>query len=282
MKHIFLYPVVAFTIFACTKRAEHDAQKTRKSTKAENVLIIANKFKIAGLDRERTVRIYLPPGYDASNEAYAVIYAHDGQNLFDDSTSYVGEWGIDESLNRLSEEKGLNLIVVGIDNGQEKRMNELSPWANEKFGEGEGDAYMNFIVEQVKPFVDSTYRTLPDREHTAIMGSSMGGLISHYAIYRFPKIFGKAIIFSPSYWYSDKVWNFTKDNPLPHDARIWMEIGQHEGNAVDDTERMFKQIRKSGHPKDQIVELVDPEGEHNETSWRRQFVPAILWLFEVE
>lgn len=282
MKHIFLYPVVAFTIFACTKRAEYDAQKTRKSTKAENVLIIANKFKIAGLDRERTVRIYLPPGYDASNEAYAVIYAHDGQNLFDDSTSYVGEWGVDESLNRLSEEKGLNLIVVGIDNGQEKRMNELSPWANEKFGEGEGDAYMNYIVEQVKPFVDSTYRTLPDREHTAIMGSSMGGLISHYAIYRFPKIFGKAIIFSPSYWYSDKVWNFTKDNPLPHDARIWMEIGQHEGNAVDDTERMFKQIRKSGHPKDQIVELVDPEGEHNETSWRRQFVPAIQWLFEVE
>jgi len=100
---------------------------------------------------------------------------HDGQNLFDNSTSYAGEWGIDETLNKLAKRKVLSLIVVGIDNGLDKRMNELSPWENTSYGRAEGKQYMDFVVNIVKPHTDHKYRTLSDQSNTAIMGSSMGG-----------------------------------------------------------------------------------------------------------
>ena len=250
------------------------------SSAQPNVTVLEQKFTINGLNRERQIRIYLPEDYNKSEELYPVLYMHDGQNLFDDSTSYVGEWGVDENLNQLAKESGLKLIVVGIDNGGEKRMNELSPWENAKYGAAEGEAYMEFIVKQIKPFIDSTYRTLDDRDNTAIMGSSMGGLISHYAIYNYPEVFGKAVIFSPSYWFSDDVYSFTESDPVPHSARIWLEIGKKEGNAVDDVEKMYSHILSTGHPAENLHMVIDPEGEHNESSWRRQFTPAIIWLFQ--
>ena len=278
MRKILPIIIAFFVVTSCTSR---QANSQRVSTAAANVSIIDHEFIIPNLDRQRTVRLYLPPDYDTSQETYPVIYAHDGQNLFDDTTSYVGEWGLDESLNQIAEGTGFKAIVIGIDNGQEKRMNELSPWTNQKFGPAEGEEYMRFIVEVVKPYIDSTYRSRPEREHTAIMGSSMGGLISHYAIYRFPDVFSKAIIFSPSYWYADEVWGYTKDNPLPHDARLWLEIGAKEGNAVSNTNKMYEVIQATGHPEKNIHKQVDPKGEHNEVSWRRQFGPAVKWLFEI-
>ena len=269
--------IITTTLWSCSTKQE---SLPRKSSASQNVVIL-DPILINGLSRDRTIRLYLPSDYATSAEAYPVIYAHDGQNLFDDSTSYVGEWGLDESLNKIDLETGFKAIVVGIDNGQEKRMNELSPWENERFGQAEGEEYMEFIVNQVKPYIDSTYRTLANRENTAIMGSSMGGLISHYGIYKYPQVFSKAIIFSPSYWYAEDVWNFTTANPLPDDARIWLEIGLKEGNSVADTEKMYEVILKTGHSVENIVKQIDPKGEHNEPSWRRQFVPAIKWLFDI-
>ena len=125
---------------------------------------------IPGLGRERTIRLYLPPGYDASTKRYPVLYMHDGQNLFDDATSYVGEWGVDEALDALAAD-GLELIVVGIDHGGEKRFNELSPVSHPRFGAGENRQYTDFVVNVLKPHIDATYRTRPEREHTGIMGS---------------------------------------------------------------------------------------------------------------
>lgn len=261
--------------------AAPQSEQTRISTAKDNVIVL-DPFQMEALDRERTVRVYLPEDYDESVEAYPVIYAHDGQNLFDDSTSYAGEWGLDESLNNLAMETGFKAIVVGVDNGLEKRINELSPWENPEYGPAEGDGYMDFIVNQLKPHVDSVYRTHPEREHTAILGSSMGGLISHYAIYKFPHVFSKVIIFSPSYWYSNEIWDYTLNNSVPHDSRLWLEIGEKEGNAVDNTNKMYRVIIDSGHPETNIVKQIDPEGEHNEPSWRRQFVPAIKWLFQIQ
>jgi predicted alpha/beta superfamily hydrolase len=268
--------LLASTTFSCTEESD-----TPRSSSAEaNVLVLEQQFIIAGLNRSRQIRIYLPPDYDSTNQDYPVLYMHDGQNLFDDSTSYVGEWGIDESLNQLARESDFRLIVVGIDNGQEKRMNELSPWENKEFGPAEGEQYMKFIVNQIKPYIDNTYRTLSDRDNTAIMGSSMGGLISHYAIYNYPQVFSKAGIFSPSYWYSADLYPYTKQNPVPKDARLFLEIGMKEGNAVEDTQKMYDFILSTGHPKDNISIIIDPDGEHTEGSWRKQFVPAIKWLFE--
>jgi len=275
--HFLSTVLIIATVISCDNKAE---EKPRPSTAESNVFVLEQHFKIAGLNRSRQIRVYLPPEYDSSEQHYPVLYMHDGQNLFDDSTSYVGEWGIDESLNQLAKESDFRLIVVGIDNGQEKRMNELSPWGNKKYGAAEGEAYMKFIVNQIKPYIDNKYRTLRDRDNTAIMGSSMGGLISHYAIYNYPQVFSKAGIFSPSYWYSEQVFSFTKDNPVPEDARLYLIIGKQEGNAVDDTEKMYAHILNTGHPKNNLSMNVDSDGDHNESSWRKQFIPAIKWLFE--
>jgi alpha-glucosidase len=206
---------------------------------------------------------------------------HDAQNLFDDSTSYAGEWKVDETLNALAAAEKFNLIVVGIDNGQDKRMNELSPWTNDEFGAAEGREYMEFIVKQVKPLIDSSYRTLPDREHTAIMGSSMGGLISHYAIHQYPDVFSMAGIFSPSYWYAEEVYSFVKNNPLPKDARLFMLVGRKEGDGdmVRDAQKMHDHLISLGFPQENLTLIIDEQGEHNEAFWAQHLNEAIKWMF---
>lgn len=125
---------------------------------------------------------------------------HNGQNLFEDSSSYSGEWGVDEYLDSIKLKK---CIVVGIDHGGGKRMNEYCPFDHEEFGKGEGAAYVDFVAKKLKPFIDKKFRTIRGRQHTFIAGSSMGELISIYAVLRHPKVFGGAGVFSPSFWVSD-------------------------------------------------------------------------------
>lgn len=267
---------LALTLAAC------DARDTApRPASATNNVHVLPAMTIAGLERQRVIRVYLPPSYSTTSETYPVIYMHDGQNLFDDATSYAGEWGIDETLNKLAAETGLEWIVVGIDNGAEKRMNELSPWANEEHGAAEGDAYMKFIIGQVKPMVDATYRTKPSREHTAIVGSSMGGLISHYAVLAHSDVFSRAGIFSPSYWFSDEVTNFTRKASLPSDARVLLVMGGREGrDSIRDMNAMHDLLLDKGHPKTGLRARVVADGEHNEAFWRGEFAAAILWLYE--
>ena len=237
-------------------------------------------LKMTQLNRERVIRVYLPPDYARSDRQYPVVYMHDGQNLFDDATSYSGEWGIDESLDELAATSDLALIVVGIDNGGENRMNELSPWPNADVGDAEGEGYMDFIVNQLKPVIDQTYRTLGDRKNTAILGSSMGGLISHYAITHYPNIFSKAGIFSPSYWFSPEVYDDTRERPPTDDSRLYLMIGEREGEeSVDNLLTMEKELLELGHPPNNLHTEVVPDGEHHETLWRAHFAGAITWLF---
>lgn len=247
-----------------------------------NVYVSEQAFMIPGLNRERHIRVYLPLNYKESKQAYPVLYMHDGQNLFDDSTSFSGEWGVDESLNELDSALNFNMIVVGIDNSSDNRMNEYSAWQNRAFGEAEGKEYVEFIVKNIKPYIDSAYRTLPARENTAIMGSSMGGLITHYAIYEYPEVFGMAGIFSPSYWFADAAYDYTLAKPIRKDARLYFTVGKKEGDMmVHGSELMYEYIVKSGHPKQQINLIIDENGEHNEAFWRQQFTPAIKWLFKL-
>ena len=270
---LFLFLLAVLLFSACSKNDKESSQSTRHS----NVTVISKPFNIEGLNRERQIRVYVPENYVSSDKKYPVLYMHDGQNLFDDATSYSGEWGVDESLNELS----MDLIVVGIDNGGDKRMNELSPWENKDFGVAEGKEYVEFIVKQLKPFIDNNYRTLSDRNNTAIMGSSMGGLISHYAIYEHPEIFSKAGIFSPSYWYSDSVFSFTENKNGPKDSRLFLLVGEKEGaDVVSNTQKMYAQIIESGHHNAAIKIVIDPEGEHHESFWRKHFSDSVQWLFK--
>jgi predicted alpha/beta superfamily hydrolase len=259
------------------------AEAARPSTAGPGVHVLAQRLAIPGLGRERTLRLYLPPSYDtAPTRRYPVIYMHDAQNLFDDATSYAGEWGVDETLDDFARTRGFEAIVVGIDHGGEERLHELSPWTNPKYGTAQGEQYMAFVVDVVKPWIDTHYRTQPGRESTAIIGSSMGGLISHYALLRYPQVFGKAAIFSPSYWYSSEVYAQTKAHPWPRGTRTYFYIGGREDEeSVPDVDRMIALLGTQDHAPGDFTVHVVPEAQHNERAWRAEFPRAVAWLFEL-
>lgn len=256
------------------------ADGANRSTATDNVSILSETFKIPQLDRTRRVWMYLPLDYYSSEEHYPVLYLHDGQNIFDAKTSYAGEWEIDETLNRLYRLNNFKLIVVAIDNGGDKRMNEYSPWDNPRFGEGEGDAYVNFIADTLKPYIDSEFRTLSDGEHTGIMGSSMGGLISHYAALKYPNVFGKAGVFSPSFWYAKPSYDFASQRSKADNLKMYFLAGENESDTmVPDMVKMIDLMKSNGFNQEQIKHKIVEDGIHNEKFWKDEFEHAILWLF---
>jgi alpha-glucosidase len=256
------------------------AASQRAHTASPNVHVLPEPLTIPGLDRQRTIRIYLPPGYAATKQRFPVLYMHDGQNLFDDATSFLGEWGIDETLDELAKTRGFQLIVVGIDNGGENRIHELTAWDSAKYGKGEGRQYMDFIVNVVKPYIDEHFRTKPDRTHSAIMGSSLGALISHYAIYQYPQVFSKVGILSPAYWFAPAVFDFTATRSLPTDVKIYFYAGGKEDeNMLPNLNRMTSLLRSQGVSEKNFSIRIDPAAAHNEAAWRKEFPQAVSWLF---
>jgi alpha-glucosidase len=181
------------------------------------------------------------------------------------------------------------VIVIGIDNGGEKRLDEYSPWSNSQYGGGEGDDYLDFIVKSLKPHIDSNYRTLTEKENTAIFGSSMGGLISHYAALKHPKVFGKIAVYSPAFWFAPEVLKFSKANGNIKDTKMYFLAGGKEGNnntefqeinqTVVDMNAMIEGLKTSGFPIENIESKVVSEGKHNEKLWRDNFEETITWLF---
>jgi len=250
------------------------------STAAENVSVLEENFFMPQLNRSRRVWIYLPPDYESSGSDYPVLYMHDGQNLFDALTSFAGEWEVDEALNSLHLQGYKVPIVVGVDNGGTFRIDEYTPWINQQYGGGDGELYIRFIVETLKPFIDGHYRTLTDRDNTALMGSSLGGLISHYGALSFQDIFSKAGIFSPSYWFSDSVWSYTRQSGRQQEMRLYQLCGTLEGgNTVSDMLRMNDTLLAAGFQQTEIHNKVVTGGQHNEALWRTEFKEAYLWLF---
>jgi metallo-beta-lactamase class B len=243
-----------------------------------------------GLGRTRRIWIYLPPDYASSGKRYPVLYMHDGQNLFDAATSYAGEWGVDESLDSLHAAGDPGVIVVGIDNGQQLRMNEYSPWVHPRHGGGEGNAYADFIARTLKPYVDARYRTRPEAESTGIMGSSMGGLISLHAALRHPHVFGRVGVFSPSLWFSDSVFVAARAAaPAGPRPRFYFVSGGMEGPqeqprvVVADQQRMIDTLDAAGWTPGADLQAAAPDdGRHSEWFWRREFPAAYRWLFAAE
>ncbi|WP_299158481.1 TIM-barrel domain-containing protein [uncultured Tenacibaculum sp.] len=269
----------------------HLTSSEKSSTASKNVTVISETFEIPQLKRKRTVRLYLPPGYSKSKKSYPVVYMHDGQNLFDKKTSFSGEWSVDETLNKLYEDKNLQLIVVGIDNGGAKRLDEYSPWKNSKYGGGEGKAYLDFLVNTLKPYIDKNYRTLKNKSNTGIIGSSMGGLISHYAGLNYPKVFGKIGVYSPAFWFAPEIVDFSKTRGNLSDTKMYFLAGGKEGDntafneinkTVRDMNLMVDVLKEQNFPSKNIHSKVVPEGKHNEKLWRTNFEETILWLFKDE
>lgn len=253
----------------------------KKSTAAENVHVISEKFEIPQLNTTRRIWIYLPPNYKKSTKKYPVMYLHDGQNLFDDKTSYAGEWQIDETLNRMTKDEKLATIVVGIDHGDEKRIEELSPFKNEKYGGGKGDLYLQFIVENLKPYIDENYRTKTSKKFTTLGGSSLGALISVYGAVKYPDVFGKVLAFSPAFWFNSKDLNdyISAQKINLKNQKYYFIQGKFEDEGMDlETQKVIDQLKLKKVKASQIYFKEDEKGKHNEFFWRRAFPEAFLWL----
>ena len=258
--------------------------KEKKHTVTSNVKILSENFTIPQLKTTRKIWIYLPPDYETSKTKYPVIYMHDGQNLFDDFTSFSGEWSVDETLNQIFEETGKSAIVIGIDNGGDKRLSEYSPWNNVKYKTtGEGDLYVDFIVKTLKPYIDKTYRTEKQASKTLIMGSSMGGLISLYASAKYPTVFGKAGIFSPAFWFVSedlkKYLNVNKNNLK--NSKFYFVAGKNEDETMaPEIENVEKLLLKKSVPAKNILVKIDDDGTHSESYWKRELKASLIWLLK--
>jgi len=248
------------------------------STAAYNVSILENEFFIPQLNRSRRIWLYLPPDYAISNKNYPVLYMHDGQNIFDDATSFAGEWEVDESLNELFSQGDYGCIVVAIDNGGSERLNEYSPWVNADYGGGQGDEYADFIANTLKPYIDINYRTLPQAFTTGIMGSSMGGLISLYTGIEYQETFGKIGSFSPAYWFSDEVYTYVETHSYTSPLKIYTIAGALEGgsmtNGVNAMEVTLEDVETM-----ELATYIHADGQHSEWYWAREFAEAYTWLF---
>jgi alpha-glucosidase len=201
---------------------------------------------------------------------------HDGQNLFDESQAGFGEWGIDETLDSLASAGKPMAIVIGIENGP-KRMNEYKPYFFARAGDGEGDAYMDFIINDLKPAVDKRYRTLKTKENTIIAGSSMGGLISYYAALKYDNVFGRAGVFSPAFWTAPEILSLTDSLAPKAKGMYFFYMGVLEGEEM--MRKMDDVTASLGRSSSALIyNISDPAGNHNESAWRKWFAEFYLWI----
>ncbi len=256
----------------------------RKETKTDNVILLAEDIpNDPSALINRKIWAYLPPDYNNSDKRYPVIYMHDGQNLFDASTSFSGEWEVDEMMNELFGSGQLEAIVIGISNGGEKRIDEYTPWEHATYGGGKADRYINFLITEIIPKVEQKLRVKKGPENTAIMGSSLGGLVSYYAALTRPDIFGRIGVFSPSFWYAETVSSFTLANGNIKNQRMYIMASfkeDPEGRTVKDAELTIKNLVLAGYPETNIKTKFVQEGKHNEKLWKQEFKEAALWLFK--
>lgn len=266
------------TIIRLTVEAWKSAFSVRRkmSTAGKQVFALPDSLDMPGLGRFAKIHVYLPASYKHSRKQYPVIYMHDGQNLFDELRAPFGEWGIDETMDSLVRAGHPEAIIVGIDNGP-RRVNEYTPFDTEEFGKGQGDAYVAFIANRLKPFIDKKYRTLRAPEHTAIAGSSLGGLISYYAWLSKPNVFGNAGVFSPSFWIAPRILPLTDSLAVTVTGKCFFYIGEQEGDRY--VKDMYEVADRLGARTRAIMySVVDPIGEHKEASWRKWFAEFYLWI----
>jgi len=252
----------------------------------------------------RDVDVYLPPSYSAGRDRYPVVYMQDGQNLADPATAFAGTWELEATLEQLAT-RGTEAIVVGVHHASEDRLVDYSPFPDRRHGGGGADAYLDFLVDVVKPRVDRLFRTRPERDATTILGSSMGGLLSLYAYFRYPSLFGRAGAMSPSLWFGQgAVLDFIGEARMPPRGRLLVDVGTLEGaGTLRDVRRLGRllvrkgfardgrgrrprpalqgmdaRLRLAGTPRLRYVE--DAGGRHNEAAWSRRLAPVLEFLLD--
>ena len=243
------------------------------------------RFRSRFLRNQRDLIVYTPPGYaDQPVRRFPVLYLHDGQNLFDGATSFIPgqDWHVgqtaDESINARTVEP---LIIVGMYNTR-ARIREYTPTHVPKLGGGRADCYAKFLIEEVKPFVEREYRTLPGPQHTGIGGSSLGGLVSLYLGLQHRTIFGIIAALSPSVWWNQLViLRFVKSMHVGPRPRMWLDIGTREGpRIVQHVERFRDVLLETGWRLEYDLHYERVEGaEHNELAWAKRVGPFLQFLY---
>lgn len=247
---------------------------------ATGTISIIDNFASPQLGNSRKLRIYLPPGYDAHpQQRYPVLYMHDGQNLFDPKTAAFGAaWEIGTAMDKLIAAGVIEpAIVVGIDNTPD-RIAEYTPCCDKEHGGGKIDQYAAFIVDTVKPWADANLRTLKEREHTAIMGSSLGGIASVYIGQKYPQVFSRAGGVSSSFWWNDQV--FIKNVPARQPVKFYIDAGTG-GDGLDGTRSMRDAMLEKGYQLNEDLYYYEAEGgTHNERSWAARVHLPLTWFFK--
>jgi predicted alpha/beta superfamily hydrolase len=237
---------------------------------------IFNDFHSSLLDNYRNIIVWLPPGYRRLRNVekrYPVLYMHDGQNIVDPNTSFNGmDWRVDETIVKLIKAKKMQeIIVVGIYN---------TPGRLEEYSDTKkGNLYIKFICEELKPFIDNNFRTLPERESTGIMGSSMGGLISFIAGWKHSDIFSMVGSMSSSFYYNDeKVFDMVNPAGRPKNKiKIYIDHGE---DGLIRGQKMFNRLSELGYIIGKDIDyFYAPGGEHNENAWAERLERPLLFFF---
>jgi predicted alpha/beta superfamily hydrolase len=243
------------------------------------------------LHNHRNIIIYLPPSYKTeNNKRYPVLYMHDGNNIFDNRTAFGGvDWQVDETAQALIE-KGFmkEVIIVGIYNTM-GRLEEYTPVYCPLHGGGKGKDYLNFIIKELMPTINNKFRTMTGAKDTGIMGSSLGGLISLYAGFEHPEVFGNIGVVSPSLWWAD---NYMEKEYLPSKTKpgikIWLDMGSHEGVinqkgdsvCIKNTRAVNKLLLKMGFKKEHDLFYFEHKGAtHDESSWASRIHMPLLFFY---
>lgn len=237
----------------------------------DHVHIVDPAFYMPQLNKYRKIWIYLPKSYKNSIKKYPVLYMHDGQHLFHAMPARNDEWAIDTVMDNLIREGNEETIIVGIDHGENDRLKEYNPY-NSKYGKGEGKAYIEFLAETLMPFINQQYRTRTGADHTAIAGSSLGGLISMYAIAEYPEVFGAAGIFSPAFWLAPEIYADVSGRlSVLENNKIFLVAGDKEGaEMVNNVEKMYSILNPDGGNKKIVLHECE-DGKHTEWFWHREF-----------
>lgn len=244
------------------------------------------------LHNERALDIYLPPSYRRDNaRRYPVLYMHDGNNLFYPEIAFAGvPWHVNTTLDKLIRHGLMDeIIVVGIHNTMGR--NSEYTWTPMKHAwgseGGHGAWYARFLTEEVKPLIDHRYRTLPGREHTGVMGSSLGGLITLYLGIYYPHVFSTLGVVSPSLWWGHGT-SFHDARRMRLDMQIWLDMGTREGYSgtvarnmnVQLVRRMKHQLEQQGYIEGvNLAYLEDRGGKHNEYHWGRRLHLPLLFFY---
>lgn len=246
--------------------------------------------ELPGLGRSAEIYAWLPPGHDEGVERYPVLYLHDGHNMFLPRRASGGvAWDVDRAMTDLASD-GIPAIVVAVPCHPTERGEEYTPYADAELGGGRAADYAAFLVDHLKPAVDAALRTRPEREHTLVAGSSLGGLVSAYLWTTRPDVFGAAGMFSPAYyWPTEELGERCLrdvERALLEDGasgRVYLDVGGHEHHLdahveqlyVQHAERLLGALRGAGVP---VRYVYDSQGYHVESAWARRFPAAAEWL----